>query len=208
LKEITMSWQDALILGENENIIQSWKGNQEIEERVVERGSFGRKKIAKAKKTVNGFLVMTNQKLVFLEEHGVFGKSYHQTLTIRLENVQGVSQGGAVYKFISITDDLGRYLFHLRAQFDAFRNAVMEAIKRRKEVLEKARRKERVHIVLDFSSVRDYMNKGGLALQSVRCPECNAPLPLPDSGNQIECKHCGNIIYAQDILEKIKALIG
>jgi NADH pyrophosphatase NudC (nudix superfamily) len=203
-----MSWQDALILEENEEIIQSWNGNQEIEERVVERRSYGRKRIAKAKQRVNGFLVMTNQKLVFLEEHGVFGKSYHQTLTIPLENVQGISQGGAVYKFISITDDQGRYLFHLRAQFDAFRNVVMEAIKQRKQELEKARRKERVHILLDFSSLRDYMNKGGLALRSVRCPECNAPVELPDSGNQIKCEHCGNLIYAQDIFEKIKALIG
>jgi len=203
-----MSWQDSLFLEENEKIIQDWRGNQEVSERVVERRSFGRKRISKAKERTSGYLVMTNQKLAFLEEHGLFGKSYHQTLTIPLENIQGVSQGGALYKFISITDDLGRHVFHLRAQFNEFRKAVMEAVKQRRQELAKAKRKERVHVVIDFSSLRDYATKGGLTLQSIRCPECNAPAQLPDSGNQIECKHCGNMIYAEDIMEKIKALIG
>lgn len=203
-----MSWQDSLILEEGETIIQNWKGDHETVEKVVERGSFGRKKIAKAKKRVRGFLVTTNQKLAFLEEHGVFGKSYHQTLSIPLEKIQGISQGGTISKFISITDDQGTYVFHLRAQFDTFRNAMMETIKQRKQELEAEKKRERVHILLDFSFLRSYMEKGGLKVQTLKCPNCGAPVKLPESGNQTECEHCGSTIYAQDIFEKVKALIG
>jgi len=205
---VEMSWQDSLILEESENTISDWKGDYEAVERVVEKKSFGRKKITQAKKRLKGYLVLTNQKIVFLQEHGLFGKSYHQTLSIPLENIQGISQGGSVSKFISITDREGTSVFHLPVKFDTFRNLIMNTKAQRKQELEKLRRKERVHIVLDFSSVKEYMDKGGLKLQSVRCPECNAPVKLPDSGNQFECEHCGNMVYAHDIFEKIKALIG
>jgi ribosomal protein S27AE len=62
--------------------------------------------------------------------------------------------------------------------------------------------------VLDFSSLKDYMTKGGLVLQTTKCPECGAPMALPTTGNQTKCEHCGNIVYAQDIFEKVKSLIG
>ena len=70
------------------------------------------------------------------------------------------------------------------------------------------KQKERVHIHLDFSFVKDYMAKGGLMMQSVRCIECGGNLSLPESGSQVVCEACGTTIYAQDIFDKIKALIG
>lgn len=65
-----------------------------MSEKVVVRGQYGRKRIEDAKERKNGFLVLTNQRLLFLEEHGVFGKSYHQVLTIPLVKVGGISMGG------------------------------------------------------------------------------------------------------------------
>jgi hypothetical protein len=45
-------------------------------------------------------------------------------------------------------------------------------------------------VVLDFSSLKEYMEKGGLVLQKTKC------------------EYCGSTIYAQDIFEKVKSLIG
>ena len=52
------------------------------------------------------------------------------------------------------------------------------------------------------------MERGGLILETVKCPECGAPVKLPEVGNYVVCEHCGNTIYAQDIFEKVKELTG
>lgn len=203
-----MSWRNSLLLEPNEIVVYDWKGNHEVVEKIVEKGSFGRKKITEAKKRVNGILVMTNQKLVFLSEHGLIGKSYHQTLSVPLERIQGISQGGSISHFISITDDEFTHIFHMSVKFDTFRDAIMKAVTQRRQELEGERKKDRLQILVDFSSLRDYMEKGGMVLQKTKCPECGASIALPTSGNQITCEHCGSSILAQDLFEKIKALIS
>jgi len=181
-------------------------------EKVVERGSFGRRKVEEAKERKNGFLVLTNQRLLFLEEHGVFGKSYHQVLAIPLMKVGGISIGGMLSPFVSIADDFQTYTFHLsgvgKSEFEPFRQLIVEQCQKRREELEAERKRERVQVVLDFSALKEYMEKGGLVLQKTKCPECGAPMALPTTGNQTKCEHCGSTVYAQDIFEKVKSLIG
>jgi len=59
----------------------------------------------------------------------------------------------------------------------------------------------------DFAWIRDYLDKGGLVLTTIKCPQCGANLDLPKEGNNTRCKYCGASIYAQDILEKFKGLL-
>lgn len=68
-------------------------------------------------------------------------------------------------------------------------------------------RREKLDALVDFAALKDFMTKGGFFLQTVKCPDCGAPIRLPESGNQITCDHCGSTILAQDIVEKIKNLI-
>jgi len=74
--------------------------------------------------------------------------------------------------------------------------------------LEEMRKKERVHVMIDFSGLTDYMKKGGLSLKTIKCTECNAPLKMPKEGSEIICQYCNSTILAQDVFEKIKSLIG
>jgi len=181
-------------------------------EKIVVRGSYGRKRIEDAKERKSGFLVLTNQRLLFLEEHGVFGKSYHQVLSIPLIKVGGISMGGTLNPFVSIADDVETHMFHLsgigKNQFEPFRSLIIDECRKRREEIEAEKKKERVQVVLDFSALKEYMEKGGLVLQKTKCPECGAPMALPTVGNQTKCEHCGSTIYAQDIFEKVKSLIG
>ena len=209
-----MSWEDSLILEDNEKIIQFWRGDYEVQYTVFEDGLFG-KEPKKAKKQKKGILVLTNRKIVFLEERGFFGKSYHACLSIKLENIEGISMGGFILKYVSISDKQNEYIFHLNRppvatneQFNSFKNLVYKQINLRKQELEKEKKKERIHIMLDFSFLKNYMERGGLILETVKCPECGAPVKLPEVGNYVVCEHCGNTIYAQDIFEKVKELIG
>ena len=204
--DLAGAWESSIILGKGEKIVSSWKGNREISEEKMISG-----RTAKTTKVVNGALVLTNQRLIFLEGHGVFNPSYHQALSISLGKVEAISMGGLMIPFISIVDDAKTHIFHLQGvgkkQFEPFRKLIIEHCQKRREEIEVEKKKERVQIVLDFSALREYMEKGGLVLQKTKCPECGANIPLPDTGSQTKCKHCGSILHAQDIFEKIKALI-
>jgi len=207
-----LSWESSILLEKGEKIVTCWRGNREMTQKVAVGGQYGGQRIQDAKERKNGFLVLTNQKLLFLEEHGVFGKSYHEVLSIPLAKVGGISMGGMLSPFVSISDDAKTHVFHLqgigKSEFEPFRQMIADECRKRKEEIEVEKKKERVQVVLDFSALKDYMEKGGLVLQKTKCPECGAPLALPAVGNEIKCDHCGSIIYAQDIFEKIKSLIG
>lgn len=204
---------NVIVLEEGEEILTSWDGNVEtIEKTVIAKGRFiKRHKIVEAKEKEKGTLVLTNRRLIWATKRGVFGKSYHVMHEIPLEDIKGVSSGGAISKYISIMDSENEYRFHLSGMYGSIREfnpLIRRAMEARKKEIETEKRKARVHIMLDFSSLKDYMKKGGLVLQTVKCPVCSGPLKLPESGNQITCEHCGNTIYAQDIFEKVRALIG
>jgi len=59
-------------------------------------------------------------------------------------------------------------------------------------------------VAVDFSSIRDLLQKGGIVLYTLKCPNCGAPLELPESGNKTKCEHCGATVYAEDILKKLR----
>ena len=204
---------DIIVLEKGEEILTSWDGSVEsIMKTVITKGRIiKRHKVVEAKEKEKGTLVLTNRRLLWATRRGIFGKSYHVTHEIPLEDVKGISSGGAISKYISIMDSENEFRFHLSGMYGSiqkFSPLMQTAMEARKKEIEIEKRKARVHIMLDFSSLKDYMKKGGLVLQTVKCPVCSGPLKLPESGNQITCEHCGNTIYAQDIFEKVKALIG
>lgn len=207
-------WRDALVLEEKEDIIQFWNGDYEARITAVKQTWLGSQPTT-VKRRKNGILVLTSRKLVWIEERGIFGKSYHPLATIPLENLKGISMGGAVLKYVSISDAQSEYIFHLSSPpivneigLSSFKAIVFVQAKARKQELETEKKRERIHVLLDFSFLRSYMAKGGLTLQTFKCPDCGAPVKLPESGKQTECKHCGSTVYAQDIFEKVKALVG
>lgn len=159
-----------------------------------------------------GVLVLTSRKVVFLEERGLFNKSYHLDLGIQLESIEGISMGGLLMKYVSIGGTMGENKFHLEGiddkVFGTFKQVVLSQIEQRKEELEKEKANDSVELILDFSLLRDYMTKGGISVQAVKCPECKAPLALPENGNVVKCSFCGSTIYASDIMDRVKQLIG
>jgi len=204
---------DVIVLEGGEEILTSWEGNVEtIGKTVVTRGRYvKRHRVVEARERENGILVLTNRRLLWVTKRGIFGTSYHVTHEIPLEDVKGVSCGGAIFKYICIKDSESEYRFHLSGVYSSiekFNPIIRTAMETRKKEIESEKRKARVHVMLDFSSLKDYMKKGGLVLQTVKCPVCSGPLKLPELGNQTTCEHCGNTVYAQDIFEKVKALIG
>ncbi|ABL78774.1 TFIIB-type zinc ribbon-containing protein [Thermofilum pendens] len=60
---------------------------------------------------------------------------------------------------------------------------------------------------VDFSSIRDILERGGVVVYTVKCPVCGAPLKLPETGRETKCSYCGATVYAEDVLGKLKELL-
>jgi ribosomal protein S27AE len=91
---------------------------------------------------------------------------------------------------------------------EAIKNFVDDLIKRRAREIEEERKRERVQFVIDFSFLKAQIERGGLVLSTVKCPNCMGPLTLPDSGNITNCGHCGATIRAVGVFDKLKVLFG
>ena len=201
----------SIVLEKTETVVETWEGDVESVVRTVksERGFIRTKhKVVEAKGKDKGVLVLTNQRLIWLNKKGVFSKSYHMTFEVPLQDITGISETGRITKRICISDRTGEYRFRISVQLNEFRNMLEKALTERKKALERIKKKERVHVMIDFSFIKDYMKEGGLSLKTIKCPECNAPIKMPKDGTETICRYCNNTIHAQDIFEKIKSLIG
>lgn len=163
--------------------------------------------------TVFGNLFLTNKRLVFEHESGIFSKRVYVTLDLPLEGVANVSVEGMLQRKLVVYAKKGFVSsFPVRLDFSVqdpaqWQGRIMSALKIRLESIESEKKRERVQLVPDFTALKEYMIRGGLVLQTMKCPECGGPIKLPESGSQTKCEHCGNTILAQDIFEKIKNLI-
>jgi len=205
-KEISSS----LILEHNERLLKVWNGDVESTLKTIQsrKTLIGTKnRVVEAKDKDNGALALTTERLIWLKRRGVFSKSYHTTFEIPLEEISGISETGMLMKRICVSDKSGEYRFSISENLANFKNLVNGALTERKKALDEMRKKDRIHVMIDFSSIGDYMEKGGLQLTTVKCPNCNAPLKLPNQGTEIICQYCNSTILAQDIFEKIKSLI-
>jgi ribosomal protein S27AE len=164
-------------------------------------------------KDVFGNLFLTNKRIIFEHQSGIFTKRVYVTLDLPLEAVSSISVEGILSKKLVVYAKKGFVSdFPVRLDFsvkepEQWQGRIRAAVGAKMQSIEAEKRKERVQIVLDFGALKEYMIRGGLTLQAIKCPECGAPMKLPDSGNQTKCEHCGNTILAQDIFEKIKSLV-
>ncbi|MGA2385403.1 MAG: hypothetical protein ABSG33_02590 [Candidatus Bathyarchaeia archaeon] len=166
----------------------------------------------------NGELLLTSRRLIWLERRqiGVWKPqiNYQVAVDMPLETVKSVSaemgDSGDWEKMrkVSIVSDEGEKTFNLQNAFqELVRPMVENAIKQRRDEMEAEKKRDKVHVMLDFSFLKSVMEKGGMVMQVLKCPECGATVDFPKSGNQTVCTHCGKTIYAQDVFEKIKGLI-
>ncbi len=192
-------WGDALPLTEGEEIIEWGAGFCEVFQNPevlggVELGD-------------EGFLVLTNRRLAFLAKSGRFSKIYALLYSRPLEEIQQISTGkiGWNDKLIVLeakeAPEFARVGAHLLAP------KINQAILERKREVEEEKRRENIQVVLDFSFLKTYLEKGGLSLQAVKCTNCRAPMKLPENGTTVVCANCGTIHHVQDVFEKVKQLV-
>lgn len=213
-KTVSSDVSKAVFAEKEEKLLYKWEGTRLV---ALIRG--------RSRKAVyqNGILLLSTQKLRWLERRERarrWRKKKTTSLLVvyetPLEDVKGVSGGtgdsgdwnSPLPVDISLVDKKGEHRFKLYYAFLEVFNPILErAIANRKEEIEAEKKKERLHVLLDFSFLKTYMEKGGLVMKVIRCPSCNAEIEFPESGTQTKCSYCGSTIYAQDIFEKVKSLL-
>lgn len=172
----------------------------------------------------NGYLIVTDQRLVFLKKEGLLSKSYSTTMIIPLERVSGVSakEGLTLKRSVTVSVEQDGRIMNVvfpsitavdpRGSASIAPSAAQRIIKglveNRLHAIAEERRKDRIQYVLDFSFLRAEMEKGGVVVQTIKCPHCGASLELPSAGSSARCTYCGTPVLAQDVFDKMKGIIG
>jgi len=195
-------WEDVLSLEDEEYVVASWGAV------LSKEGEYIQNKRMKSPK-----LVLTNRRLAYLGKEKLFGGTYEFLLSIPLESIKVLITGGRFIKHIKIHTAEGEYQAHYLApegiklpndkRAEYFKEKVLEQIRERRRELEA----KKMPVVMDFSFLRAFIEKGGIVLTTLKCPHCSAPIKMPKGGTETVCEHCGSTVYAQDIFEKVKKLI-
>ncbi len=203
----------CVIIDKSESTLSLWTGNRHMKNDKAPAGPARKAMIFQM-----GALLLTSRRLIWLERRqmGVWKReiTYQVSLDMPLEDIKGISAESGdsgnwdSAKKVSIVINDGEQNFNLENAFQELLKPMIEsAIKARKDENEAERKRDKIHVMLDFSFLKSIMEKGGLVMQVLKCPECGATVDFPKAGNETKCNHCGKTIYAQDVFEKVKGLI-
>lgn len=201
----------AVNLSENERVVKSAYTTCQ-----VLGGEFTRRKgLLSVEKTqlkseINGCLLATNLRLLFVEKRGTFNVSYHCRVSLPYEKIVGVSIGGSWGRYLALADSDGtEYRLGATKEIeDEWKNLLQLLILQRRKKVEAEEKGKRIQLVVDFSFLKSIAEKGGLLLTTVSCPHCGGQVELPKSGEFCKCNYCGKQVYAIDIFDKMKDLIS
>jgi hypothetical protein len=84
----------------------------------------------------SGTLVLTNQRLLWFERRGFLSQTQRASFDIDLRNLQGITCGGAIAKWVSISDNESEYIFHLsgvgKREIEPFRDMILRQVQNAK----------------------------------------------------------------------------
>jgi len=129
-----MSWLSSLKLHKDEKIIDSWQGTREvIGPEYTPSGSQNDKEKVTANVQKDGLLVLTNQRLVFLEGQEPDFKKVGASIKVSLDDVDDVLFERAPVKNIEGTPGFETHIFSLKKvgkkkEFNKFRKLLNEYI--------------------------------------------------------------------------------
>lgn len=92
-----------------------------------------------SKEIHNGTLVLTNQRLLWFERRGFLSKTERASFEIDLTCLKGITCGGAISKWVSITDSESEYMFHLKGvgkkEIEPFKDMILRQVQNLKQTV-------------------------------------------------------------------------
>jgi hypothetical protein len=142
-----MTWIDALELRKDETVVDSWQGIREVIGTTFEVTLKGDKKNqVNTTERKEGLLVLTNQRLLFLEGQEPDGKQLGQSVKLALIDVDKVWFEKAPIKSLDEPEGFETHVFSLKKvgkkkEFNAFKKQLDEYCKKRREQLNRETKK-------------------------------------------------------------------
>ena len=168
-----------MLLNVGEKEIRSWAGKYQLEDFAI-----GRRPMAE-----NGILVLTNQRLIWVQQQG---NEYHLHLSLWLENLQGISHAGGgimVGKHVAISEQGGIFKFYVGIgdkEFPLFRQLVTFQKSQRAAGLQSQREKEVVKVLAGGTPVV-VENETLKDVPVQYCSNCGTKM----AGTASFCSNCG-----------------
>jgi len=181
----SIDWKDFIYLQDKEYIIKHWG-------------------------VKDGVLILTSMRIVHMKaDRSNHYEKFNLNESIPLTSIKSVNGSGDIWRqdvyiytnekkitFIGIYPKEG--IVEGKMPRIDFKDMVMEQIKSTIQNENK--------VTIDYSFLKTYLDKGGILLTTLRCPHCGAPIEIPNGGNNVKCKHCGNLILAIDLLDRISRI--
>jgi len=214
-----MSWQKAIILNPNEQVLHSWEGNCERHYKAVVKAFMGHKTVD-SKETNRGTLVLTNQRLLWFERRGFLSKTERASFEVDLKNLKGITSGGTIKKWVSITDSESESIFHLdkvgTKEIEPLRDMILRQVEKVRPTAMGSRpavpiiRKEVIVKSVDLNELIRQIKEGGI-VAVYRCPHCGGKLKI-SKDTSVEtlkvCEHCGTEIETVDLADFLRTALS
>ena len=146
-----MTWVESLALRKDEKVVDSWQGIREVvggtfEVTLEEEKEKKERKRVTVKERKEGLLVLTNQRLLFLEGQEPDGKQLGESVRVSLLDVNKVWFEKAPLKPVDEVAGFETHIFSLKKvgkkkEFNAFKKLLEEYCRKRKEQLEQETKK-------------------------------------------------------------------
>jgi hypothetical protein len=147
-RKLAMTWVDALELRKDEKVVDSWQGIREIIGATFDITLEDKKeqKRITVKDRKDGLLVLTTQRLLFLEGQEPDGKKLAESVKVSLIDVDKVWFEKAPIKPIDEVTGYETHVFKLKKvgkkkEFNKFKKLLEEYVKLRNEQLKKEAQK-------------------------------------------------------------------
>lgn len=219
-----MSWQKGIILNPNEQVLHSWEGNCERHHKAVVQQRvavvFTTNKTIESKEIHSGTLVLTNHRLLWFERRGFLSKTERASFEIDLKYLQGITCGGTIAKWVSITDNQAEYIFHLsgvgKKEIEPFRDMILRQVEKVRATAMSSSpavptfRQEVIVKSVDLNELIRQVRDGGIIVV-YRCPHCGGKLKV-DKETNVEtltvCEYCGSEIETVDLAEYLRTALS
>jgi len=164
-----------------------------------------------------GTFILTNRRVIYLQYRFTptnVASNMDGSFEFALQSISGATHGSRAQNCFVIYVGKSEYEIFLYGTpnfhypVDVTLLALLKLREGRIAEIKKASEREKVQVVMDFSWLRDYMDKGGVFLKTYKCPGCGAAVDIPKEGKSAKCNFCGASFYAEDVFKKVKDLIG
>lgn len=198
-----MKWSEFVVLDEGEHILKTIECRHSISvKKVLTKG------LSTESETITsggaGYVLMTENRVLFIKKHGIFNVSHRPEFEIRYDNIIGIMMDK---NSLFITERWrGEHSFKAKGIQTLF-SELHSLVKKRTQRVREDKKRAMIKVSFDFDELRALLEKKSISAESIDCPFCGAQVEFPKEGQVSVCEYCRRDIHVIDVFQKIRDLL-